>query len=116
MQPCTVRIAEILSLKRLVYEGEMLGNCLEDRYTSQIKYVSRVRQRVSSFWSMTFVRPGGDMDYQCLVEVWHLRRGNVIHQAEGQRPRTLPTPEAWYWLDQWCTAENLDLKEWNCYS
>ena len=28
---CTVRVAEILSLKRLIYEGKQLDNCLEDR-------------------------------------------------------------------------------------
>ena len=29
VRPCTVRIAEILSLRRLIYEGKMLDNCLE---------------------------------------------------------------------------------------
>ena len=28
--PMTVRVAEILSLKRLIYEGQQLGNCLQD--------------------------------------------------------------------------------------
>ena len=55
-------------------------------------------------------------EYLCLVEVWHLRRGNVVHQAEGPRPRTIPTPEAWYWLGEWCKQERLDLSEWECYS
>ena len=114
--PATVRILEIDSLKRLVFEGQMLGNCLEGRLHSQVKYVSRVRQRSSSYWSMTILREDGTLDYECLVEVWHLRRGNVIHQAEGPRPRTIPTPEAWYWLSAWCDEQNLDLSNWNCYS
>ncbi|KAK3276313.1 hypothetical protein CYMTET_15604 [Cymbomonas tetramitiformis] len=77
--PYTVRISEILSLKRLIYEGQQLGNCLQDRRDSQMKYIQRARQRSSSFWSLTFVR-GTEVEYQCLIEVWHLRRGNIIHQ------------------------------------
>ena len=111
----TVRVAEILSLKRLIYEGEQLGNCLKDNRRSQVKYVSRVRQRVSSFWSMTFII-NDCVHFQCLIEVWHLRQGNVIHQAEGPRPRTIPTPIAWYFLDMWCKKQNLDLSAWDCYS
>jgi len=119
----TVRVQEIDSLKRLVYEGKKLGNCLEDRYSSQVKYVQRARQGVSSFWSMTVqrgpteeARAAAEVEYLCLVEVWHLRRGNVIHQGEGPRPRTIPTPEAWYWLQVWSEEQGLDLSEWNCYS
>ena len=115
-EACSIRIQEIDSLKRLIFEGEQLGNCLKDRYSSQVKYVSRVRQRASSYWSMTIIRPDGEVEYLCLIEIWHLRRGNVVHQAEGPRPRTIPTPEAWYWLDKWCKAEDLNLAEWNCYS
>lgn len=143
----TVRVQEIDSLARLVFEGEQLGNCLENKYSSQVKYVTRARQRAASFWSLTVQRETpsttpadspadspeddgaddgavdgagpcalGPVEYCCLVEVWHLRRGNVVHQAEGPRPRTLPSPEAWYWLAQWCKQENLDLTEWECYS
>lgn len=112
----TVRIAEILSLRRLIYEGAQLGNCLEDRYSSQVKYLSRVRARSSSFWSMTFVRRDGRVDHECLIEVWHRRQGHLVHQAEGPRPRTIPSPEAWYWLELWCAHQNLDLDEWECYS
>ena len=65
---------------------------------------------------MTVQREGSLPEYLCLVEVWHLRRGNVVHQAEGPRPRTIPTPEAWYWLGEWCKQERLDLNEWECYS
>lgn len=136
--PVTVRMQEISSLRRLIFEGEQLGNCLRDRYSSQVKYVSRARQRASSYWSLTLQRERspeeaaaaaaksngsnaatstlGPVEYMCLVEIWHLRRGNVVHQAEGPRPRTIPSPEAWYWLDQWCKQENLDLTEWECYS
>lgn len=113
--PMTVRVAEILSLQRLVYEGAALGNCLKDNRRSQVKYVSRVRQRMSSFWSMTFII-SGDVHFQCLVEVWHLRRGNIIHQAEGPRPRTIPSPMAWHFLEKWCDKQKLDLTEWECYS
>lgn len=115
-EPGTVRISEISSLKRLIFEGEQLRNCLKDKLRSQIKYVSRARQRVSSYWSVTVVRPSGEVDYILLIEIWHLRKGNVVHQAEGPRPRVLPTPEGWYWMEQWCAQENLDLEEWNCYS
>jgi hypothetical protein len=139
----TVRVQEIDSLRRLVFEGEQLGNCLENKYSSQVKYVTRARQRAASFWSLTVQRETlpagaaeavaegaegedgsgagppctlGPVEYMCLVEIWHLRRGNVVHQAEGPRPRTIPSPEAWYWLSQWCKQENLDLAEWECYS
>ena len=116
----TVRIAEILSLRRLIYEGEQLGNCLRDKPRSQIKYVSRARQRASSFWSLTRSRPRADgaprVEHLCLIEVWHLRQGNIIRQAEGVRPRTIPSAEAWYWLEQWCDAEGVDLSTWDCYS
>ena len=40
-------------------------------------------------------------------EVWHLRQGHMIRQAEGPRPRTLPGPEAWYWLNVWRLAWTL---------
>ena len=116
----TVRVAEILSLRRLIYEGEQLGNCLRDKPRSQIKYVSRARQRASSFWSLTRSRPRADgaprVEHLCLIEVWHLRQGNIIRQAEGLRPRTIPSAEAWYWLEQWCDAEGVDLSTWDCYS
>ena len=35
-RPCTVRIAEIGSLRALIREGEKLNNCLENRYDSQV--------------------------------------------------------------------------------
>ena len=54
--------------------------------------------------------------YLCLAEVWHLRSGNIIRQAEGPRPRTLPGPEAWYWLDKWCAQEGVSLETWDVYS
>ena len=69
-EPVTVRILEIDSLKRLVFEGQQLGNCLENKLHSQVKYVSRARQRISSFWSMTLLRKDGTLDYECLIEVW----------------------------------------------
>ena len=69
-EPVTVRILEIDSLKRLVFEGQQLGNCLENKLHSQVKYVSRARQRISSFWSMTLLRADGTLDYECLIEVW----------------------------------------------
>ena len=37
-------------------------------------------------------------------------------KAEGPRPRTIPGPEAWYWLDRWCRREGVDLSTWDCYS
>jgi len=113
----TIRVAEILSLRRLVYEGQQLGNCLENKYRSQVKYISRARQRVSSFWSLTKQVDGEKTpQHLCLIEVWHLRSGNIIRQAEGPRPRTIPGPEAWYWLSTWCGREEVDLSTWDCYS
>mmetsp|Transcript_34530 Transcript_34530/g.72663 ORF Transcript_34530/g.72663 Transcript_34530/m.72663 type:complete len:517 (-) Transcript_34530:486-2036(-) len=113
----TVRVAEILSLRRLLYEGKQLGNCLENKLSSQVKYISRARQRVSSFWSLTKQEPGDDAPkHLCLIEVWHLRDGNCIRQAEGPRPRTIPSAEAWYWLSVWCEREGVDLSTWDCYS
>ena len=52
----------------------------------------------------------------CLLEVWHTARGNEIRQAEGPRPRTIPGPEAWYWMGRWCEREGIDLSTWDCYS
>ena len=120
-RPCTVRIAEIGSLRRLIMEGKNLNNCLETRYDSQVKYVLRARQRSSSFWSFTLTYddiPEEEQEpvYFLLAEVWHLRQGNIIRQAEGPRPRTLPGPEAWYWLDKWCRREGVDLSTWDVYS
>ena len=113
----TIRIAEILSLQRLFYEGEMLDNCLQGARGSQAKYLSRARARVSSFWSLTKQEPGGKVEHLCLIEVWHLGQGvNEIRQAEGPRPRTIPDAEAWYWLDRWCSREGIDLSTWDCYS
>jgi len=113
----TIRVAEILSLRRLVYEGQQLGNCLENKYRSQVKYISRARQRVSSFWSLTKQsEDDASPQHLCLIEVWHLRGGNIIRQAEGPRPRTIPGPEAWYWLEVWCEREGVDLSTWDCYS
>ena len=97
----TVRVAEILSLRRLFYEGEQLDNCLEDSRRSQVKYLSRARARVSSFWSLTKQLPGGKVEHLCLIEVWHVADGNIVRQAEGPRPRTIPGGEAWYWMEQW---------------
>ena len=111
-----VRVAEILSLRRLFYEGEMLCNCLEGRRSSQAKYLARARSRVSSFWSLTKQPPGGHVEHLCLIEVWHTRHTNEIRQAEGPHPRTLPSPEAWYWLERWCDREGVDLSTWDCYS
>ena len=82
----------------------------------------RARQRSSSFWSFTLTYDDeADDDTQervhfLLAEVWHLRQGNVIRQAEGPRPRTLPGPEAWYWLSAWCEREGIDLSTWDVYS
>jgi hypothetical protein len=45
-----------------------------------------------------------------------MRDENIIRQAEGPHPRTIPTPEAWYWMDKWCKAEGIDLSTWDCYS
>lgn len=124
-RPCTVRIAEISSLRRLIMEGQKLNNCLENKRDSQLKYVLRARQRVSSFWSFTFTYDdeeeasgggGGEPQHVLLAEVWHLRQGNVIRQAEGPRPRTLPGPEAWYWLGVWCERENVNRDTWDIYS
>ena len=56
------------------------------------------------------------VEYLCLVEVWHTAGGNEIRQAEGPRPRTIPGPEAWYWLNKWCNREGVDLSTWDCYS
>ena len=120
-RPCTVRIAEIGSLRRLILEGNRLNNCLESRYDSQLKYVMRARQRSSSFWSFTLTYDDEPAESQqpvhlLLAEVWHLRQGHIIRQAEGPRPRTLPGPEAWYWLDKWCEREGVDLSTWDVYS
>jgi hypothetical protein len=114
----TVRIAEILSLQRLFYEGERLYNCLEDSRRSQGKYLSRARSRVSSFWSLTRQMAGEDaVEHLCLIEVWHMGGGrNEIRQAEGPHPRTIPSAEAWYWLQKWCDREGIDLSTWDCYS
>lgn len=116
--PMDVQVREVLSLRRLIYEGEQLGNCLENKRSSQLKYVQRARQRVSSFWSLTYSRPGdAKPHHDLLIEVWHLREeGNIVRQAEGPRPRTIPGPEAWYWMRKWCKANNVDADAWNCYS
>lgn len=93
-EACQLKVEEIRSLKRLIHEGKMLGNCLENRYSSQVKYVMRIRQRSSSYWSMTAVRECGRVDFLGLLEVWHLEGGkNIVHQFEGPRPRTLPLAE-----------------------
>ena len=83
---------------------------------SQSKYLSRARSRVSSFWSLTKQLPGEPVKHLCLIEVWHMRDGNEIRQAEGPRPRTIPSGEAWYWLEVWCKREGVDLSTWDCYS
>jgi len=111
-----VRIAEVLSLRRLFYEGEKLYNCLERSSSSQAKYLSRARSRVSSFWSLTKQEAGGEVEHLCLIEVWHTQGGNEIRQAEGPRPRTIPSAEAWYWMERWCEREGVDLGTWDCYS
>ena len=115
-KPKTVRVEEILSLKRLIYEGDQLDNCLEDRRSSQVKYVMRARQRVSSFWSFTLSDAAGKLDHVLLLEVWHLRGQNIVRQAEGPRPRTLPSPEAWHWMKVWCEREGVDWQTWDIYS
>lgn len=114
-EPRTLRVEEILSLKRLIYEGVKLDNCLEDRRESQLKYVMRARQRFSSFWSFT-LSGDDDIKHILLLEVWHLHDRNVVRQAEGPRPRTLPSPEAWYWMLVWCEANNVDWTTWDVYS
>ncbi|KAJ8598724.1 hypothetical protein CTAYLR_010217 [Chrysophaeum taylorii] len=116
--PSNLRVEEIRSLKRLIYEGTQLDNCLENRRDSQIKYLLRARNRVSSFWSFTI---SGDSDdsmpkHILLLEVWHLHDGNIVRQAEGPRPRTLPSPEAWYWMQVWCEANDVDWTTWGIYS
>ena len=114
-----MRVEEVLSLKRLIYEGQQLNNCLENKRDSQLKYVMRARQRVSSFWSFTISRADSENNtaqHVLLLEVWHLREGNIVRQAEGQRPRTLPSPEAWHWMVKWCERENIDWTTWNVYS
>ena len=116
-EPCQIKVEEILSLRRLIHEGKQLGNCLEDRYQSQVKYILRARQRSSSYWSMTAVRPNGDVDFLGLIEVWHVGGNrNIVHQFEGPRPRTLPLAEGWWWLQGWCEQEDIDWTTWNCYS
>lgn len=116
-EPVSVSVTEIRSLRRLLYEGKMLNNCLENKFDSQIKYISRARQRVSSFWSLTYARPAErSVEHKCLVEVWHLREGDVVRQAEGPRPRTIPSADAFYWVAQWCEANGVDLSTWDCYS
>ena len=114
--PKTVRVEEILSLKRLIYEGNKLDNCLEDRRSSQVKYVMRARQRVSSFWSFTLSDDAKGLQHILLLEVWHLRGQNIVRQAEGPRPRTLPSPEAWHWMKVWCDREGVDWSTWDIYS
>lgn len=77
----------------------------------------RARQRVSSFWSFTLSDPDNSkLEHILLLEVWHLRQGNIVRQAEGPRPRTLPSPEAWYWMKTWCERENIDWTTWDIYS
>jgi len=110
-----LRVEEILSLKRLIYEGQQLDNCLEDRRSSQLKYVMRARQRSSSFWSFT-LKSKDKLNHLLLLEVWHLRHGNIVRQAEGPRPRTLPSPEAWHWMRHWCKQNNVDASTWDVYS
>jgi hypothetical protein len=117
VRPCTVRVAEVGSLRELIRQGNKLNNCLENRYDSQVKYVMRARQRTSSFWSFTFSYEGDtEPTHVLLLEVWHLRQGNIVRQAEGPRPRTLPGPEAWYWMVQWCEREGVNWQTWDVYS
>ena len=79
----------------------------------------RARQRSSSFWSFTVQyddAPDEEPVHILLAEIWHLRQGHIIRQAEGPRPRTLPGPEAWYWMSVWCEREGVDLSSWDIYS
>eukprot|EP00277_Geminigera_cryophila_P001363 CAMPEP_0179428606 /NCGR_PEP_ID=MMETSP0799-20121207/14228_1 /TAXON_ID=46947 /ORGANISM="Geminigera cryophila, Strain CCMP2564" /LENGTH=542 /DNA_ID=CAMNT_0021204169 /DNA_START=141 /DNA_END=1769 /DNA_ORIENTATION=- len=116
-RPATVRVAEIGSLRELIREGNKLNNCLENRYDSQLKYVMRARQRTSSFWSFTFSYEGDEEPtHVMLLEIWHLRQGNIVRQAEGPRPRTIPGPEAWYWMVEWCEREGVNWETWDIYS
>ncbi|KAJ1448536.1 hypothetical protein M885DRAFT_623337 [Pelagophyceae sp. CCMP2097] len=116
-QKHSIRVEEVLSLKRLIYEGKALDNCLEDKYSSQVKYVQRARQRVSSFWSFTATSATNPKpQHILLLEVWHLRTGDIVRQAEGPRPRTLPAPEAWYYAGQWCKQNQVDFTTWDHYS
>ena len=83
--------------------------------------MQRARQRVSSFWSFTLTYddvPEGEQEpvHILLAEVWHLRQGNIIRQAEGPRPRTLPGPEAWHWMSVWCEREKVNMDTWDVYS
>lgn len=114
-EDCTLRVEEILSLKRLIYEGSKLDNCLEDRRESQLKYVMRARQRFSSFWSFTFTK-NDEVKHALLLEIWHLQQGDIVRQAEGPRPRTIPSPEAWYWMKKWCEMNDVDWTTWDIYS
>eukprot|EP00967_Tisochrysis_lutea_P112641 scaffold178174_cov30-Tisochrysis_lutea.AAC.2 len=77
----------------------------------------RARRRISSFWSFTFTYDDSEAPtHVLLAEIWHTRQGNIIRQAEGPRPRTLPGPEAWYWLNEWCEREGVDCSTWDIYS
>ena len=67
--PAVIRIAEILSMQRLFYEGEQLFNCLRGSQSSQAKYLSRARARVSSFWSLTKQEKDQEVEHMCLIEV-----------------------------------------------
>ena len=117
VRACTVRVAEIGSLGELIREGNRLNNCLENRYDSQVKYVMRQRQRTSSFWSFTFTYAGAvEPTHVLLLEIWHLRQGHIVRQAEGPRPRTLPGPEAWYWMVKWCESQGVQWETWDVYS
>eukprot|EP00001_Collodictyon_triciliatum_P145148 25400_6 len=77
----------------------------------------RARQRTSSFWSFTYTYEGAsEATHILLLEIWHLRQGNIVRQAEGPRPRTLPGPEAWYYMVQWCEREKVTWETWDVYS
>ena len=113
--PKTIRVEEILSLKRLIMEGNKLDNCLEDRRSSQVKYVLRARQRTSSFWSFTIADPdGSNLKHVLLLEVWHLRRGNVVRAGGGSRG--VASPNAWHWMEHWCDREGVDWRTWDVRS
>ena len=91
------------------YDSLCTTHCLTAYHlllTTYTHYVLRTTQQ----------EEGGPVEYLCLVEVWHTSGGNEIRQAEGPRPRTIPGPEAWYWLNRWCSREGIDLSTWDCYS
>ena len=115
--PKTIRVEEILSLKRLIMEGNKLDNCLEDRRSSQVKYVLRARQRTSSFWSFTIADPdGSNLKHVLLLEVWHC--GGATWSARRRvlaLERCLPRRRGTGWSTG-ATGRRVDWRTWDVYS